>query len=407
MKSIFAACIKHPIVTTISIVIIASTIWSFNSKKNDSKKPEQTTTAVSTTQSTTKETTKAETTTKAPEALSTQKGSGNITKIHYINVGQGDSILIDAGGRYMLIDAGTSASGSTIVSYLRSQGVKKLDCVVATHPHADHIGSMSLILNSFSVDHIILPDVVHTTKTFSTMLETVKARGVKAIKAKPGTMYTIGNCKFQIVGPTYIDNQNLNNSSVGIHLIRGKTAFMFSGDAEASAEAGMTKYNLKSDVLKVGHHGSRTSTSSNFLSAVSPTFAVISCGRNNKYGHPNNETLQKLKSKGVRVYRTDLQGTIVATSDGNKVTMSTVSTPKPKSTPTQAPVVRTTKKHTAKTTKKKSTPSTSYSYIGNRNSGIFHRSTCPSVKRMNDGNKVYFSSRSQASGYRPCKNCKP
>ena len=224
-------------------------------------------------------------------------GSEQGLTVHYIDVGQGDSILAGLDGHYMLIDAGENDQADTVVSYLRQACVTSLDYVIGTHPHSDHIGGLDKVIDEFSVGKVILPPVEHTTRTFEDVLNSVSNKGLKITKPVPGSTYTLGNASFTIVAPVKDYGNDLNNWSVGIRLTYGSNSFLMCGDAESQAESDMLERGmpLKADVLKAGHHGSSTSTSSGFLKAVSPSYVVIQCGKDNSYGHPHKETMEKLK----------------------------------------------------------------------------------------------------------------
>ena len=191
--------------------------------------------------------------------------------------------------------------------------------MIATHPHADHIGSMDNVINDFNVKNIILPDAVATTKTYNNMLDAVEDNNVNAIKADVGDKYSFGECSFEIICPYEIDEENLNNSSVGIILTHGNNKMLFMGDAEAKVEEQIiaSGRDLNVDLYKVSHHGSRTSSSEKFISLLSPEYSVISCGKDNDYGHPHSETISTLEKYGSKIYRTDQCGDIVITSLGN------------------------------------------------------------------------------------------
>jgi beta-lactamase superfamily II metal-dependent hydrolase len=239
-----------------------------------------------------------------------------------LDVGQEDSALVITGSNAMLIDAGDRGYGSGIVSYLKKQGVKKLDYLILTHPHADHIGGAAEVINAFEVEKIIMSKVSHTTKTFETLLETIKSKGMKITTPIPGDEYELGSARFKILAPNSSSYKSLNDYSVVTRIVFGTTAFLFTGDAESTSENQILSkgFEVKFDVLKVGHHGSDTSTTDRFLKSVSPKYAVISVGKGNNYGHPTQEVLERLDSYGVKVYRTDKVGTIVATSDGTNIT---------------------------------------------------------------------------------------
>ena len=246
-----------------------------------------------------------------PSALPAADGA---MTVHFIDVGQGDSLLAESDGHFLLVDAGENDQGDTVIAYLREAGVTSLDYVIGTHPHSDHIGGLDDVIRAFDVKAVILPPVAHTTKTFEDVLDAVQEKNLTLTQPKPGDSYALGDAAFTILAPQADYGDDLNNWSVGIRLACAEGALVACGDAGAQAEediaaSGLT---LSADVLKVGHHGSSTSTSNAFLQAVSPAWAVISCGEGNSYGHPHEETLKKLEDTGVSVLRTDLLGDITA-----------------------------------------------------------------------------------------------
>lgn len=246
-------------------------------------------------------------------------------KIHYINVGQGDSILIQQGNYVMMIDAGTNASTSSLMAYLNSQGIKKLDYLVLTHPHEDHIGGADAIIKAFDIGTVYMPKATSTTKTFKDVVSAMGNKNLKAVNPIPGTSFKLGDATCTILGPVNVKSNDLNTYSVVIKIVFGNNKFLFTGDAQASNEEAMinNSYDLSADVLKVAHHGSKTSTMDNFLVAVNPKYAVISVGKGNDYGHPHQQTMSLLQSKGIKVYRTDENGTIICTSDGKNINFNT------------------------------------------------------------------------------------
>lgn len=246
-------------------------------------------------------------------------------KVHFIDVGQADSILVQQGNSSMLIDAGNNGDAQTIMNYLDSQGVKALDVVVGTHAHEDHIGSMDYIINSFKVGKVYFPKQTSTTKTFEDFISAVKNKGLQLTSPVVGSSFKIGDATATILAPNGSGYEDSNDYSIVIKLTYGSTSFLLTGDAEKVSESQMLSngLDLSATVLKVGHHGSRTSTGQTFLEKVSPKYAVISVGKDNSYGHPTQETLNRLKNKGVAVYRTDENGTVVATSDGKDVSFNT------------------------------------------------------------------------------------
>ena len=242
-------------------------------------------------------------------------------EIHYLDVGQGDATLILCEGHAMLIDAGNNDMGTTVQLYLKKQGVKTLDYLIGTHPDADHIGGMDVVMSKFDCDVVMMPDVQRDNATYRDVVETMTYR--RYINTVPivGQQHCLGSAVFTIVSPDGSYEEEYNNTSIGILLEYGEKRFLFVGDAENAAEQKMMKNGLDihADVLKIGHHGSSDSTGQEFLDAVNPTYAVISCGKNNDYGHPHERTLKSLKKRGISVYRTDEQGDVVLQSDGSVI----------------------------------------------------------------------------------------
>jgi len=257
---------------------------------------------------------------------STVQSKDGILKVYFIDVGQGDSIFIKSpDGKTMLIDAGVPEMGKKVVDYIKSLGVKKIDILVGTHPHEDHIGGMDYVINNFDIGKFYMPKVTTNTKTFEYVLNAAKNKGLKIDVAKAGVSLDLGpEVSAKMIAPNGTKYDDLNEYSAVIKLNYGDTSFLFTGDAEAESEKEMINqgYDLKSDVLKIGHHGSYTSTTAAFLDAVDPEYAVISCGKGNDYGHPHSVTLKKLKARNIPVYRTDECGTIVATSDGHSISFN-------------------------------------------------------------------------------------
>ena len=246
-------------------------------------------------------------------------------KVHFIDVGQADCILLQQDNENMLIDAGNNDDEQTIKNYLQNLGVNEFKYVIGTHPHEDHIGSMDYVINSFKVGKIYFPKAIATTKTFENLVNAVKNKGMQFSVPTPGEHFNLGQAKCTILAPNGTKYEDLNNYSIVIKVEFGNNSFLFTGDAEDISEKEMMDkgFDLKADVLKVGHHGSDSSTTREFLNAVNPKYAVISVGKGNDYGHPATDTIQKLHAKGINIYRTDESGTIVATSDGTNIIFNT------------------------------------------------------------------------------------
>lgn len=242
--------------------------------------------------------------------------------VHYIDADQGDAIFIELPqNRSMLIDASTNSQEQTVIDFISELGYSYIDYVIATHPHEDHIGGMDGVLNTFKVGKFYLPNDVATTKTYEKMLEAVENNGAKVIEAKSGiSIISEENLSVDILSPILVHAEEYGDDhnawSVICKLTYGENTFMFTGDAEAETES-FLEGDLQSDVLKVGHHGSSTSTSEEFFYKVDPKIAVISCGVDNDYGHPHDEIMALLERENVKIYRTDISGNITVTSNGN------------------------------------------------------------------------------------------
>lgn len=238
---------------------------------------------------------------------------------HYLDIGQGDSIFVELpNSECMLIDAGIGNKGEYIEDYIKNTGYNRIDYLIATHPHADHIGSMDYIISNMDIGSIYMPNVIATTKTYERLLESVQEKGLKIRSAKAGMSIIDGNdLSVDILGPVEIDEDELNNCSIIVKITYESDSYLFVGDAE-KGELRTVEADMSADVLKVGHHGSRTSTTEEFLEDVSPRYAVISCGTDNDYGHPHKETINLLEDFNIEYYRTDLQGTVTVTSDGSQ-----------------------------------------------------------------------------------------
>ncbi len=241
--------------------------------------------------------------------------------VHYIDVGQGDATLITCGDEAMLIDAGDNDKGTAVQMYLEKQDIDSLKYVIGTHPDADHIGGMDVILTKFDCETVLLTEEEKDTATYRDVVDAIRYRNCKRIAPEIAEEYTLGSAVFTILGPMELCDDS-NDNSIAVLLEHGENRFYFEGDASEREEADIleTGIDIQADVYKTGHHGSKTSTSDELLADVNPTYAVISAGEGNSYGHPSAEVLNKLRAAGVQVFRTDEQGTIVAKSDQTEIT---------------------------------------------------------------------------------------
>lgn len=243
--------------------------------------------------------------------------------VHFIDVGQGDSILIQVNNKNLLIDSGSKSERTKIINYLNSLDIHSLDYVIATHPHEDHIGNMAEIINTYPINKFYAPKIENTTKTFELMIEALKNNNLKINSIHDGTnSIKLGkNTKVHVFSPMSDEYDNLNNYSPVIKLEYGDTSFLFTGDAEKEIEQAILaeNYDISADVIKIAHHGSTTSTSPEFIEAVDPYISVISVGIDNCYGHPNKKTLSLLANYDLTIFRTDIDGTIRLYSDGKNI----------------------------------------------------------------------------------------
>lgn len=246
-------------------------------------------------------------------------------EVHFIDVGQADSALIECDGETMMIDGGNVADSNVVAAYLKKEDVTELNYVVCSHAHEDHVGGLSGALSVTKADNIYAPKTEANTKAYKNFKKKAEEQNVEIKHPNVGDKIQLGSSTVEFLGPVDENGKDLNSTSIVLKITYGNTSFLFTGDAESNEEAEILNSgaDLKSTVLKVGHHGSRTSTSYPFLREVMPQYAVISVEKGNSYGHPNEETLSKLSDAGVEVYRTDESGDIVMTSDGNSISITT------------------------------------------------------------------------------------
>ena len=318
-------------------------------------------------------------------------GASQPFEMHFIDVGQALSVLVECDGQFMLYDGGNVDDGSLVVSYLQKQGVEQLQYVFCSHAHEDHVGGLAAVMAKFPAGHAYSPVTEGSTKCFNDFVKYTQQQGLQLEVPSVGTVWPLGSATVTMLGPV-TQYSETNNTSLVLRIDYGVTSFLLTGDMENTAETDLVNSgaNLKADVLQVGHHGSSTSTSYLFLNAVLPEMGVISCGTGNKYGHPHEETLSILRDAKVDVYRTDLQGTITIGSDGQNFTVGTERfVPDSQLNPTDP----------------SSSSTAQQAYIGNVNSKKFHLPTCANLPA--EKNQILFSSYDEAiaAGYTPCASC--
>lgn len=322
----------------------------------------------------------------------------SLLKVHFLDVGQGDSTFIELpNGKTMLIDAGIKDKADSVVTYIFSQGYDTINYVIATHPHSDHIGGMPDILNNFKVGKFFCTSTANNSDNFSSTAEAADSNGITPCFVLAGDeIINEKDFSAEIEAPSDVTFDNPNNTSIVLKLTYENTRFLFTGDAEKEEEDSI-RANIKCDVLKIGHHGSLTSTSKNFLKKTEPKYAVISCGLYNSYGHPADKTLSALADKEIKTYRTDMQGTIVFTSDGENITVD------------KNPVeYDSTPELSTESSSLVPLPPTT-EYILNINTKRIHYPSCDSVKKTKDENKkvTYDYESAVSEGYKPCAICNP
>lgn len=326
--------------------------------------------------------------------------------VHFLDVGQGDAILLVDRDETMLIDGGNPENGDQIVAYLKDLGITQLDYVVATHNHNDHAGGLTDVVAQLAVANLYVTNST-ATEASKNLIAEAKSKNIPISTPSPGTPLTFGGSTINFLGPLNV-HEDVNDDSIVMKVTHGADRFLLTGDMEAAAEKELLAQNLDlaADVLKVGHHGSYSSTGYLFLRTVNPRYAVISCGVNNDYGHPHEETLSRLNDAGATIFRTDLLGTIIATSEGDQLTFN-----KNGLIPTQ-PYQEVDNGLASTTNPVSETPantatSETATYIGNKNSKVYHLPSCSGLPK--ESNRIYLNSLEEvhAQGLTPCGICKP
>ena len=319
--------------------------------------------------------------------------------VHFIDVGQADAALVICDDKTMLIDGGNVGDSDLIYSYLKKLNISYLDYVICTHPHEDHVGGLSGALSYATVGVAYSPVLTYTTKAFENFLDKVILQGKNLTVPTPGESFFLGSAKVTILGPLHTDYDETNDLSIVLRIEYGEVSFLFTGDMERKAESNLLEagYDLRSTVIKVGHHGSETSSSYAFLREVSPTYGVISVGVDNDYGHPDEDVLSRYRDAEVKLYRTDLQGDIICTcEDGKTLRFTTAKNSDAITNPTEG-----------NSSGSGNNGVTEYAYVGNLSSKKYHRTTCGSLPA--EDNRIYFTTKEEAenAGYLPCGNCDP
>lgn len=354
-----------------------------------------------------------------PGAL-TMPPEGSTFSVHFIDVGQADAALVLCDGHAMLIDGGNSEDSNLIYSYLKKLSLTHLDYIVCTHAHEDHVGGLSGALNYATVGTAFAPMTSYDSKAFGNFVSYLAKQNVSITVPSAGDSFTLGSASVKILGPVKSSDET-NNTSIVLRIVYGDTSFLFTGDAEREEEQDIlsTGYDMDSTVLKVGHHGSETSTSYVWLREIMPEYAVISVGKGNSYGHPTDAILSRLRDADVKTYRTDMQGDVICASDGKTVSFAvarnadadTLASVGPNSTTSEPsqPVVVTPPEPTPTPEVVNPIP-IEISFILNTNTHKFHYPTCGSVKQMSEKNKQEYTGNREdmiAMGYVPCKKCRP
>ena len=320
------------------------------------------------------------------QTAQTAEASPELT-VWYIDVGQGDGALLESNGEYLLIDGGEIENGSLLVSFLEKQGVQELKAVVCTHPHSDHGGGLPAVLAVFPTEAVYAPTRTYSSPWFDDFLRYTDQQGLEVTIPNPGDTIRLGTTVLTVLGPreSYEDR---NNTSIVLRADCGDVRFLFTGDMETLAENDLLEAgtDVKANVLKVGHHGSFTSTGYRFLWAVEPEYAVISCGAGNDYGHPHVEPMSRLRDAGVTVFRTDTLGSVRADCDGETVVFTWEKTA---GVPEYADFAARAEER----------------YIGNVNSRMLHAPTCDGLP--SERNQVVFDTYEEAveAGYTPHYDC--
>lgn len=328
--------------------------------------------------------------------------------VHYLDVGQGNAILAESEGHYMLIDGGARESSSFVVHYLKEQKIEKLDYILISHFDEDHLAGAIGALYNFPVDTLITPDYETDSAIYRSYEKAVKEKSYEALHPKVGEQFAFGAAKFRIISPVSYGHEDENQDSVGIILENGKNRFFIGGDIglESEKEILDAGTEIKADVMLMNHHGFHVSR--RFFEQVSPSYCVISCGADNSYGHPRQDTVSLIKEEQVPLFRTDKQGTIILHSDGNSISFE--QEPCNDYTPGQRGASGGQEESGENPDILNNSDAQNCDYILNIHTKKIHRPDCTSVKNMNEENRAYYKGDIQMlreSGYTDCGSCKP
>jgi competence protein ComEC len=348
-------------------------------------------------------------------AVTTSIVSGDTLTVHFLDVGQGASTLIQLGDQTMLIDGGGPEKSSFVVSYLKDLTLETIDVIVATHYDEDHINGLVGVLTQFTVDSVYDCPFPTDTRACRSFKRIIEEKSIDEKVPELGDSFPFGDARVTFVAPREYGHDDSNDDSIALMLEYGQIRFLITGDSSADAEQTLLDQDLKCDVLLAMHHGSNVSNSKSFLSAAAPDFVVISCGQENTYEHPGDETLSRIQNIGAHLFRTDIQGTIICTSDGESISWlddpcNDFTPGMPGGEPTETSMEKSTTATTAESDDTDETDETSQTYVLNLNTKKFHYPDCSSVDQMAEKNKKIVTwSRDEIieKGYVPCMNCDP
>ena len=333
-------------------------------------------------------------------------------ELHVLDVGQGQSVFIESDNHFMLIDGGGRDTSSFVVSYLKQQGVEKLDCAAVSHYDEDHMAGMIGVLKVFPCDILLVPSCEGSGELYQSLTTAALSNGCVIMHGEAGMEFPVGDIDSEIIGPVRTDYSSDNDMSLCFKMSFGGRKCLICGDAEQTSERDLVAegVDLAADVYVVNHHGSSTSSTEGFLDAVSPSYAVISCGRDNSYGHPTMEVLQRLQNHGVDIYRTDELGTVIVYSDGQSIWFDEEPSDNGSDGTTFVPLEMEDVERSNFVSRQVPTQTESFQYVCNMNTGKFHYPDCESVNQMNQENRLNTNlDRDEliAEGYEPCGNCSP